>query len=333
MVLVACGAGIICGRAALHSVPTRDAIGVVFGRGHLLALGCGGGVYEVDLERAHAERRDAGDNTLATGRVRPNGGQDRPSQDHQLLERLVAALMAESVAADEQISQGKLGRELDLLRCQFPDELSWSAALRRSHLMRWRLRRALAAQLRAHQWLLRHVTPTNATAAECRDFYNTHPGRFLQPSRYRASHLFLSAPPETPPEVVDLKQKMIASLWERVHKGEDFFELVAANSEDEATKARGGDLGFFSESRMPPDFFAAVRKLRVGEISQPVRTRLGFHIIHLTDAKPARQINFEEAQAEIALAFANANLAAGMRSMSRQLVERAEFLRASLQSL
>ncbi|HET9419194.1 MAG TPA: peptidylprolyl isomerase, partial [Chthoniobacterales bacterium] len=174
------------------------------------------------------------------------------------------------------------------------------------------------------------VNPLHGTAAECRDFYNTHQERFLQPTRCRASHLFLAAPPETPPEIVDLKQKIIASLWERVRKGEDFSELVAANSEDEATKARGGDLGFFSESRMPPDFFEAVQKLRVGEISRPVRTRLGFHIIQVTDVKLPRQMSFEEAQPEIALAFENANLASAMRSISRQLVERAEFVRAAL---
>ena len=64
--VLACGAGIVSGRAALDCVPMRDAIGVLFGRGHLLALACGRGLYEADLERARAERRDAGNETLVT---------------------------------------------------------------------------------------------------------------------------------------------------------------------------------------------------------------------------------------------------------------------------
>ena len=111
-----------------------------------------------------------------------------------------------------------------------------------------------------------------------------------------------------------------------MRQGEDFFELVAQVSEDEATKTRGGDLGFFSESRMPPDFFAAVRAMRVGEVSPPVRTGLGFHIIQLTDSRPARQMTFDEARAEIGLALENAKRDIALREIEAQLVGRAEFV-------
>ncbi|HET9418163.1 MAG TPA: hypothetical protein VFO30_02385, partial [Chthoniobacterales bacterium] len=200
--LLACGTGMICGRAALHSVATRDAIGVVFGRGHLLALACGRGIYEADLERAGAERRGAGDNTGTNGQRRSDAAQDRLSEERLLLESTVSAQMAQSLAADEDISAAELASEVDLLRWQFPDERSWRAALGRSHLRLHRLRNDLAAQLRARHWLRRLVNPLHGTAAECRDFYNTHQERFLQPTRCRASHLFLAAPPETPPEIV-----------------------------------------------------------------------------------------------------------------------------------
>src|ERR1700681_658303 len=72
-----------------------------------------------------------------------------------------------------------------------------------------------------------------------------------------------------------------------------------------ATKTRGGDMGFFSEFRMPPDFFAAVVKMHVAEISKPIRTRLGFHIVQLTDRKQARRMTFDEARWEIGLTLEN----------------------------
>jgi parvulin-like peptidyl-prolyl isomerase len=72
---------------------------------------------------------------------------------------------------------------------------------------------------------------------------------------------------------------------------------------NEATKTRGGDLGFFSQLPVPPDFFAAIIKMRVGEISKPIRTRLGFHIIQLTDREPPRRMTFDEAREEIGFMF------------------------------
>ena len=138
------------------------------------------------------------------------------------------------------------------------------------------------------------ISQSDVTEDECRNFYDTHPQDFMQRARFRASHLFLAAPPETPPEVVESKQKVIKALADRIKHGEKLGELAAVASEDEATKTRGGDLVFFSESRMPLDFFYAVVEMHVGEISQPIRTRLGFHIVEVTDFKPARQMSFED---------------------------------------
>ena len=146
----------------------------------------------------------------------------------------------------------------------------------------------------------------------------------MQPVRFRVSHLFVAAPRETLPEVVETKQQAIKSLAERIKQGEKLTDLAAVGSEDEATKNRGGDLEFFSESRMPPDFFAAVAKMHIGEISQPIRTRLGFHIIELTDSKPAREMNFEEARPEIRLIIENEKRRTALQNLAGNLSRRAE---------
>jgi peptidyl-prolyl cis-trans isomerase D len=54
--------------------------------------------------------------------------------------------------------------------------------------------------------------------------------------------------------------------------------------------------------------------MHVGEISQPIRTRLGFHIVEVTDFKPARQMSFEEVQPEIRFAIKNEKRRAALRS-------------------
>ena len=94
--------------------------------------------------------------------------------------------------------------------------------------------------------------------------------------------------------------------------------------------SRGGDLGFFSEFRMWPEFFAAVAKMRVGEISQLMRTRLGFHIIELTDLKPARQMSFEEARTEIRLLIENEKRRTALQNLAADLSRRALFVTGQL---
>jgi len=184
--------------------------------------------------------------------------------------------------------------------------------------------------LRTREWIEQQMTSqSGVTENECRNFYDTHPQNFMQRARFRASHLFLAAPPETPPEAVESKQKVIEALTDRISHGENFDDLAAAASEDEATKTRGGDLGFFSESRIPPDFFSAIVKMRVGEISQLIRTRLGFHIVQLTDFKPARQTNFEEVQPEIRLAINNEKRREALQNLTADLLRRAKVVRRS----
>ena len=77
---------------------------------------------------------------------------------------------------------------------------------------------------------------------------------------------------------------------------------------------------------MPPDFFAVVAKMKVGEIGPPIRTALGFHIIQLTDAKPARQISFEEAKPEIRLRLENEKRRAETERLAADLAAQAKLV-------
>jgi parvulin-like peptidyl-prolyl isomerase len=155
--------------------------------------------------------------------------------------------------------------------------------------------------------LEKQIGPFTATVTEqeSRQFYDTHQDLFTQPLRFRASHLFLAAPAETPPDVVEEKELAIAALAARLAEGEAFPQLAAEASEDEATKLRGGDLGFFSESRVAPEFMAEIQRLRMGEVSKPFRSHLGFHIAQVVEIKAARLLSFEEVRPEISVALAN----------------------------
>jgi parvulin-like peptidyl-prolyl isomerase len=78
--------------------------------------------------------------------------------------------------------------------------------------------------------------------------------------------------------LVNTKEEADA-IKNELKNGSDFAELAKKKSIDKSSGDRGGDTGFFSQGDMVPEFEEAVMKLKVGEISEPVKTRLGYHII------------------------------------------------------
>jgi parvulin-like peptidyl-prolyl isomerase len=276
-IAIACCLGVVCSELLCRSASFRDALGRVAGRGHLVAIANGRGFYESDLEIHEA--------TAASD--------------------LVIAENLDRISSEEKIDPARLEHELSFYRAEFRDESAFTHALRANDLSLAALREKIAGQLRALQWLEKQIPAPPVSEQECRNFYETHRDRFQQPARFRASHIFLAAHAETPPEDVEAKATAIDALALRISGGEPLSQLAAEASEDEASKTRGGDLGFFSATRMPPEFFAEVEKLRVGENSKLFRSHLGFHIVLLTETKPSRLLPFEEARIEILRVLAN----------------------------
>ncbi len=111
-----------------------------------------------------------------------------------------------------------------------------------------------------------------------------------------AAHILISLTDRTPEEARIRADEVAAKL----QAGEDFETLVREYSDDEGTIARSGNLGFFSRGRMVKPFEeAAFAMTEPGEVSGPVETEFGYHIIQFNERRPSRQLSFEEAKAPI----------------------------------
>ena len=88
--------------------------------------------------------------------------------------------------------------------------------------------------------------------------------------------------------------KKILEIQEQLKGGEDIAELAKKYSHDESTSINGGDLGFFYAEAVEKSFTDAVSKLKVGEISNVVETKFGFHLIKLVEIKPGEYAPFSE---------------------------------------
>lgn len=104
----------------------------------------------------------------------------------------------------------------------------------------------------------------------------------------KASHILITCDENTSPEDTLKAYNKIVDIRNRALKGEDFGKLAVEFSQDPSAKDNKGDLGYFSAFRMVYPFETAAYKTPVGKISNPVRTRFGYHIIKVDDIRDNR---------------------------------------------
>jgi len=106
----------------------------------------------------------------------------------------------------------------------------------------------------------------------------------------RASHILVRCEQYALPSDTLVAYNKILTIKNRILKGEKFADAARSSngSEDPSAQSNGGDLGFFTAFQMVYPFEEAAFNTKVGEISNPVRTRFGYHLIYVTDSRPAR---------------------------------------------
>jgi peptidyl-prolyl cis-trans isomerase D len=127
--------------------------------------------------------------------------------------------------------------------------------------------------------------------------YNTRLGSYTTPEQIRASHVLLTTEGKDDAAV----RAQAEQVLKEARSGTDFAALAKKYSQDESNAQQGGDLDYFARGRMVPEFEKVAFALKPGEISDLVKTEFGYHIIKLTDRKPAavRQLSDPEVYKEI----------------------------------
>lgn len=161
---------------------------------------------------------------------------------------------------------------------------------------------------------------------DARKLYEERSDLYDVPEQTRARHILLRVEPDATPEEEAAVEQRARELIERIRGGEEFAAVAREASEDPGSKANGGDLGFFRRGHMVPAFDEVAFSLEPGELSEPVRTDYGFHIIRVEERKPAQHRAFEEVRGD--LAFELLGLAAGREQAWATAERLAEEVRA-----
>ena len=127
---------------------------------------------------------------------------------------------------------------------------------------------------------------TPVSSEDIATYYEENKNQFSSPERVKASHILV----KSEEEATDIIKELEAGLS---------FEEAAAKYSTCPSKERGGDLDFFTKGQMVKEFDDAAFTLELNKISEPVKTQFGYHIIKVTDSKPAGTKSLDEAKKEI----------------------------------
>jgi peptidyl-prolyl cis-trans isomerase D len=136
------------------------------------------------------------------------------------------------------------------------------------------------------------------TDSEIKDYFDANLGEFDTPKTVEASHILIKVAQDVPPDVVEKAREKALMVLKKARDGKDFAELAKQYSDDPGGK-NGGHLGAFKRDAMVAPFAEKAFSMSPGEISDPVRTQFGFHIIKVEKVNAAATLTLEQARPQI----------------------------------
>jgi peptidyl-prolyl cis-trans isomerase C len=208
-------------------------------------------------------------------------------------------LVQETRARKIAVTDAEVEQSVKQMRSQFPDEEAFKKALLARGMTVEKLKSDARIDMSINKMMDAEVANEPAPSdAQVREFYDKNPDKFKQDEAVRASHILFrvaeNADAATKKKALDQAQ----SVLKQARSGADFAELAKKYSGDGSAQ-QGGDLNFFTKGQMVPAFDQAAFALKPGEISDIVTTQFGYHIIKVTDRKPASTVPFDQVSERI----------------------------------
>ncbi|MDX1764285.1 MAG: peptidylprolyl isomerase [bacterium] len=191
--------------------------------------------------------------------------------------------------------------EEEQLKNRFPNPGDFETLLKEQNLTEAVLREKIEKGIRIQKLLDEKIkNKISIPYAEIKSFYEENQDKFVQQEAVKASHILVRIEEGSDEAANQAAQKKSKALLKRVRAGEDFATLAKENSEDPSAAQNSGNLGYFTREQMVPEFSEAAFALKVGDVSDLVKTAYGYHIIKCEDKKAEQQLPFEHVREDIA---------------------------------
>jgi peptidyl-prolyl cis-trans isomerase C len=267
------------------------------------------------------------------GILRQLANMRKPFDDSQLLairkEVLEGLINTELLYQETQrrgitVEEAAIDEELKTLKGGFANEDEFSTALSKANLSEALIRSQIKRRQAIEHFIAQQFAETvTVSDKEAKDFYESHPDSFKQPEQVRASHILIKIDPQADESQRAQARQQIEHIQRKLQEGEDFATLAKTFSQD-PSGARGGDLGYFRRGEMVKPFEEAAFALKPGEVSDPVESTFGYHLITVIDKKPETTIAYEDIKDRIEHYLKDKNVQEKVRLQVQRLKEKAK---------
>lgn len=209
-------------------------------------------------------------------------------------------LLQESQSSGVEVPQKAVDQALEKFKAGYPDEKAYQKALTdigfSEAVFLNQIQSGLAIKTLLDKNVLHDVSVSDG---QVRAYYDENPQLFRKPEQVRASHILVKVAEDADEKAKAKALATIQGLQGRLAEGEKF-AVLAQQYSDCPSKAKGGDLGFFTREQMVPPFSEAAFALDPGQTSDVVTTRFGYHLIRTIERKPEQTMAFNEVKEAIA---------------------------------
>jgi parvulin-like peptidyl-prolyl isomerase len=197
-------------------------------------------------------------------------------------------LYQESQARQVTVSDAAVNQDIARTMSKFPDTSSFDAALKAKGMTQDSLRRDTRKTMAVSRLLEDSAfKDAQVSDAQVKEFYERNKEEFKHPPQTRASHILIRVPENASGSARATAKQEAEALLAQLQAGADFAQLARAHSQDAATAAQGGDLGYFAKGDMVDAVETAAGALAPGQLSAVVLTPYGYDIIKVTGRRGA----------------------------------------------
>ncbi len=224
-----------------------------------------------------------------------------PMVREEVLSRMVEEELLYQASQAEAITvpDSRVTAELDAIKKRFPSEKEYKDALAGIDMKEADLAQKITRGVAIEQLIKEHVVQDiGVDDTESRAFYDQNTDMFKRPEQVQARHILIKTAEDFTAEQKAEARGKIDAVRQKVMDGAEFSALASEYSEGPSS-AKGGDLGYFSRGQMVKPFEDAAFALETGSVSEVVETQFGYHIIKVTDRRPATVVAYESARAQI----------------------------------
>ncbi len=198
-----------------------------------------------------------------------------------------------------RVENKEIDAQINDIKKGLPRGMSLAKVLKNSDMTMSNLREYLANRITMRRYKqkkneeLKKKAEQTVTEAYMKSYYEKNLGKFKLPEQVRVQTILIKADPSGGTRVWNAALKKATDLANRARKGEDFGKLAEKYSQDPYAN-KGGDMGWIHVGSLFEEIDTAVAAMKVGEVSNPIMTIYGYHVVKLDGKKPALQKKFEE---------------------------------------